>query len=139
MSYISETIRRKIAQNAKYRCEYCCTSQRISGGQMHIEHIISLASGGTSDPSNLCYSCAWCNSFKGAKIHAYDPLTGLTATLFNPRTQLWNDHFCWREDGIFISGLTPTGRATVAALQMNNEYILPARHQWVIAGWHPPV
>jgi hypothetical protein len=23
-------------------------------------------------------------------------------------------------------------------LQMNNEFIVPARRQWVSAGWHPP-
>lgn len=36
--------------------------------------------------------------------------------------QLWRDHFCWSEDGAEIIGVTPVGRATVVALNMNNFY-----------------
>jgi hypothetical protein len=106
---------------------------------MHIEHIIPLAQGGKSDEHNLCLACAWCNSYKSAKTVAIDPLTQKEASLYNPRTQTWSDHFHWQENGVEIIGLTPTGRATVAALNMNNEYILPARRQWTLAGWHPPI
>jgi hypothetical protein len=35
-------------------------------------------------------------------------------------------------------GLTPTGRATIVTLQMNNPAIVRARRRWVSAGWHPP-
>ena len=105
---------------------------------MHVEHIIPLASGGSSDESNLCLSCAWCNSYKGSITHAMDPLTKEIVPLFNPRTQVWFEQFQWSDDGVEIVGLTPTGRATVIALRLNNEYIVPARKQWVIAGWHPP-
>ncbi|RLT34340.1 MAG: HNH endonuclease, partial [Chloroflexi bacterium] len=30
------------------------------------------------------------------------------------------------------------GRATVEALQMNNQTVVKARRRWVIGGWHPP-
>lgn len=105
---------------------------------MQIEHIIPLTAGGTSDESNLWLSCAWCNSYKAAQTQAVDPHTGSLIPLFNPRTQLWTEHFRWSEDGIRIIGVTAVGRATVEALRLNNEYILPARSQWVLAGWHPP-
>jgi hypothetical protein len=105
---------------------------------MHIEHIVPLSRGGASDETNLWLACAWCNSYKGDKTHALDPVTGEDEPLFNPRTQRWADHFCWSDDGIKIIGLTPTGRATVLALRLNNEFILPARRHWVMAGWHPP-
>lgn len=39
---------------------------------------------------------------------------------------------------VYTSLLTPVGRATVEALQLNNEFIMPARRHWVMAGWHPP-
>jgi 5-methylcytosine-specific restriction endonuclease McrA len=52
---------------------------------MHIEHLIPLASGGSSGEENLWLACAWCNSFKAAKTHAIDPETGEEAPLFNPR------------------------------------------------------
>ena len=137
-AYISDTLRREIAERANHRCEYCQTAQRISGAQMHIEHIIPLSQDGTSDEGNLCLSCAWCNSFKSVKTRAIDPQTDAEVPLYNPRTQTWVEHFHWQENGYEIVGMTSIGRATVAALKMNNEYILPARRQWVLAGWHPP-
>ncbi len=138
-SRIPESVRRSVAAAAQHRCGYCLTDQRISGAQMHIEHIIPRAHGGTSDETNLWLACAWCNSYKGAKTHAVDPETGEEVPLFNPRTQQWSDHFRWSDDGTRIIGLTPVGRATVVALRMNNEFIVVARRHWVIAGWHPPV
>lgn len=138
MDHISDALRRRVAETARHRCGYCLTSQLISGGQMQIEHIIPLARGGTSDETNLWLACAWCNSYKGATTHALDPLTGEQVPLFNPRIQSWFDHFCWSDDGAEIIGRTPVGRATVVALRLNNEFIVSARQQWVIAGWHPP-
>ena len=58
--------------------------------------------------------------------------------LFNPRTQMWTEHFAWSPDGTLIIGLTPLGRATVVALRLNNEFIVVARRFWVEAGWWPP-
>jgi hypothetical protein len=71
-------------------------------------------------------------------IEALDPLSGELAALFNPRQQHWNEHFRWGEDGTEIIGLTPIGRATVAALRMNNLEIVAARRLWVSVGWWPP-
>jgi hypothetical protein len=34
--------------------------------------------------------------------------------------------------------ITPVGRATVVALRLNNEYVVPSRRVWGAAGWHPP-
>lgn len=139
MTYVSDKLRRKVAADAGYRCQYCLTWQKISGAQMHIEHIAPLSKGGTSDELNLCLSCAWCNSFKGVQTNAEDPLTKKYVPLFNPRKQNWYEHFRWSDDGLYIIGFTAVGRATVIALQMNNEFIIPARRHWSIAGWHPPV
>ncbi len=138
MAYISPEAREQIAANANYRCEYCQTSQRISGAQMNIEHILPLSHGGNSDFDNLCLACAWCNSYKGVKISGIDPSTQVDVSLFNPRQQSWGKHFRWQENGVLIEGITPIGRATIFALKMNSEYILPARRHWVEAGWHPP-
>lgn len=139
MDYISTVTREKLAATAKHRCEYCQTAQAISGGQMHIEHIIPESRGGTSDESNLCLSCAWCNSYKWAKIQGIDPQTQQSVPLFHPRQQQWAEHFRWHEDGVHVIGITPIGRATVEVLKMNNEFIVPARRLWVEAGWHPPI
>ena len=138
MAYIPRAIRRRVAALAEHRCGYCQTLQRISGAPMHVEHIVPLALGGTSDDSNLWLACAWCNSFKGTKISGVDPATGVEVPLFNPRTQQWSDHFRWSDDGSEIVGLTAVGRVTVATLRLNNEYLVASRRQWVAAGWHPP-
>jgi hypothetical protein len=58
--------------------------------------------------------------------------------LFNPRQQLWIDHFAWSEDGTEIIGKAPCGRATITALKMNNAEIVVARRLWVSVGWWPP-
>jgi hypothetical protein len=58
--------------------------------------------------------------------------------LFDPRTQVQDDHFRWSEDGAQIVGITPTERATVAQLQLNYPLAVTVRKNWVEAGWHPP-
>lgn len=136
--YVPPALRHTIAEDAGHRCGYCQTAQAYSGIQLHIEHIIPLAAGGETIESNLWLACALCNGYKGTQTHAPDPVTNGLVPLFNPRTQNWLEHFAWSEDGLLIIGQTPCGRATVLALQLNNEYITPARRNWVRVGWHPP-
>src|SRR6266581_3860961 len=93
MESISRAIRDHIASAAHSRCEYCQTAQEISGAQMHIEHIIPLAQGGSSDASNLCMACAWCNSYKWAHTRGFDMETQTEVPLFHPRLQQWLEHF----------------------------------------------
>ena len=132
------SLRQFIYERANSCCEYCQTSQLISGAQMHLEHIIPLAKGGKTIEANLCLACAWCNSFKGTQIEFLDVQSNKITRLFNPRLDRWGGHFEWDESGCLIMGQTPIGRVTVEALQMNNQYIVPSRSLWVEAGWHPP-
>jgi len=106
---------------------------------LEIEHIIPIAAGGTDDEENLWLSCRLCNNAKGAKTHGYDINTRWRVRLFNPRRQKWCRHFRWSHDGTQIIGITPCGRATVSALNLNNEIARVVRGNWVTAGWHPPV
>ena len=103
-----------------------------------LDHIIPAAAGGQTVWENLCVACHSCNEFKGAQMEAHDPQTGQRVPLFHPRQQLWIEHFRWSEDSSAIIGLTPAGRATVAALNMNHPTIVEARHRWARVGWHPP-
>ena len=86
----------------------------------------------------MAASCYRCNEFKGAKTYAVDPATGELAALFHPRKQQWSTHFSWANGDTHVIGLTPTGRATVVALRLNNEYVVGARLLWVAWKWHPP-
>jgi len=136
--YIPSVLRAKVAEDARHRCGYCLTSQLIAAMPLHVEHIIPLAVGGNSDEANLWLACPLCNGFKGSQTHHPDPETGEAAPLFNPRWQSWSEHFQWSAGGVEIQGLTPTGRATVVALKLNNEHLTQARRRWVLVGWHSP-
>jgi hypothetical protein len=135
---ISEQLRKLVITQADYRCEYCKTSSRLTGMPLVMEHILPRSLGGTDNRENLAASCYRCNEFKGAKTHAVDPETSQLVSLFLPRTQTWREHFTWVNGGTHIAGTTPTGRATVMALRLNNETIIEARAIWIEAGWHPP-
>jgi hypothetical protein len=136
--HIPAEVRRRIAAEARHRCGYCLTMQEYTAMPMHIEHIIPIAAGGTSTNENLWLACPLCNGHKGAQTHALDPQTGQRSQLFHPRLHHWHEHFMWSADGVEILGRTSIGRATVGALQLNNEYLTRARKRWVLAGWHPP-
>lgn len=80
-----------------------------------------------------------CNRAKGDRTSATDPETGEAVPLFNPRQQCWSEHFRRSDAGLRIVGQTPTGRATVAALHLDDDPdALIVRSYWVLAGWHPP-
>lgn len=105
---------------------------------MEFEHLSPLMVGGQTVEENLWLSCRRCNQFKGAQTNALDPLTSEQVPFFNPRSQVWSEHFLWNEDGTEIIGITPEGRATVVALKLNHPVIVVARRLWVTAGWWPP-
>ncbi len=65
-----------------------------------------------------------------------DPETGKTVAIFNPRRQVWAEHFRWA--GVQVVGLTATGRATINALRMNRALILAIRAEEELFGRHPP-
>lgn len=137
-NYIPDTLRKTVAEAARYRCGYCQTREEIVGYTLHVEHLHPRALGGLSNEENLWLACSVCNNYKSSQVQAEDPVTKLLVPLFNPRTQNWPDHFAWSEEGTYLSGLTPVGRATVLALQLNAPIRIHARRRWVSAGWHPP-
>lgn len=137
-TYIPVELQRQVRADAGSRCGYCHSSELLTGMPLEFEHLIPEAGGGPTSRDNLWLSCHRCNEYKGARTHAVDPLSGETTSLYNPRTHSWREHFAWTLDGVFVVGLTPCGRATVEALQLNNAYVIEARRFWVAAGWHPP-
>ncbi|MCP4165614.1 MAG: HNH endonuclease [Chloroflexi bacterium] len=136
---IRKSLRKKIAADAGYHCGYCLTPQSFTAMPMHVEHIIPLAAGGSSDEDNLWLACPLCNGHKGVQTHGSDPIADEWTPLFNPRKQKWQDHFRWSVSSIEIVGLTAIGRATVLALRLNHKHLVRARRRWSSAGWHPPV
>ena len=118
VSYIPTELRRLVIKRAGARCEYCRLAEYVSFYPHEIDHIIAEKHDGLTVADNLACTCARCNRFKGSDLGSFDPQTGLFAFLFNPRTQVWDEHFAISKGRVI--GMTPTGRVTVKLLQMNS-------------------
>lgn len=119
-------------------CEYCKSPANISSQPFVIEHVIPKSKGGQSTQENTALSCQGCNNYKYNKTDGIDILTGKTANIFNPRKQIWSDHFAWSDDGIEIIALSSTGRVTLDVLRLNRQELQNLRSLLAEAGKHPP-
>lgn len=135
---IPESLRQIVTTRANGRCEYCHSQESFATERFSIEHIEPRAGGGLTVAENLALACQGCNGHKGAKTAAIDTDTQASVPLFHPRQQLWQEHFAWSEDSLRIIGLTPTGRATVAALRLNRTSLLNLRRALIAINAHPP-
>jgi hypothetical protein len=137
--YLSQKIRGYIAQRAHFRCEYCQSRSDCACESFEAEHILPLSADGSNDLANLAFTCRGCNSRKSDRTEAVDPLARQAASLFHPRNDLWMEHFAWDETYLQVVGLSPSGRATVTALQLNRLGIVNLRRLMKLGGIHPPV
>lgn len=117
--FVSQSLREQVATDARNRCGYCLAQQEIIGIQLHIGHIVPESAGGVTSRANLWLACSECNNHKGSQVDAIDPNSGEHVPLFNPRAQQWADYFQWSEDATLVIGVSPAGRATVIALDLN--------------------
>ncbi len=93
MSYVSEIIRKRVRKRAGNRCEYCLSHQDFIMGRLQIDHVYPVAKGGKNTENNLCLACELCNQYKWTKTEKLDPITDQNVVLFNPREQVWSEHF----------------------------------------------
>lgn len=136
MSAISSRLRHLVIERAGHRSEYCGLAQEGQEATFHIDHITPVSAGGPTTEANLALACVSCSLRKEARQAVVDSATGETIPLFHPRRQRWSDHFAW--DAVRILGLTPTGHATIAVLNMNRAMIQAIRQEEVERGRHPP-
>lgn len=118
MSRIQGLLREQVRERAGKRCEYCLKPEPFGTHKHQADHILSQRHDGSDTLDNLAWACFSCNVNKGADIAGYDKLTGQLVPLFNPRTQVWDEHFVY--DEATLIGLTPIGRVTVHLLQIND-------------------
>jgi len=130
-----DDIKQQVHERADGCCEYCQTSEINSGQTMQIDHIDPTGGDGLD---NLCLACWNCNNHKRKAVEGIDPDSSEPTRLFNPRSQVWSQHFEWINGATIVHGLTATGRATVFRLKMNRAVIVVARERWVSGGYHPP-
>lgn len=131
--------RRLIVERARSRCEYCLCLAEYATQSFDVDHIVPLSRGGATVMDNLALACSGCNSHKFSRHTAPDPIDGADTPLYHPRLQRWQDHFAWSEDFIEVVGITPTGRATVVALQLNRAGVVSLRRLLRQVGKHPPL
>ena len=107
-SYIRKELRLRISNEARHRCGYCLTREALVGAPMEVDHIVPEALGGQTVAENLWLACSLCNDHKGDRVAALDPETGEVVRLFNPRGQIWGEHFAWTQEGDGSSGKHPS-------------------------------
>jgi HNH endonuclease len=136
--YITISEQQTIIDRAQRRCEYCQCPMDYSSQAFACEHITPVAKGGETSLENLALACGGCNSSKYTKQEAIDPSSSENAPLYHPRQEMWLEHFSWSTDGLEIIGITPTGRATVQALNLNRSGVKNIRKLLTMANLHPP-
>lgn len=138
-AYISKQKKQLVFSRAKNRCEYCQCRSDVASASFEVEHILPETLSGDSTIANLGLSCRGCNSHKSTKTTAIDPESGKMVSLFNPRTNLWKQHFVWIDNFQQIKGSTSIGRATIAALQLNRTGVVNLRKLMILGKIHPPL
>jgi hypothetical protein len=101
-----------------------------------LDHIRAQKHHGATTLGNLCLACAECNARKGSNAAGYDPESGQLVALFNPRQDSWSEHFTW--EGPRLIGTTPSARATIDVLAINDLERVEHRRLLIEAGAFPP-
>ena len=130
------SLRHVLEERAGRRCEYCKVHAAIQLATFHLDHVRPVSRTGPDDVDNRAFSCPTCNLAKSNRTTLLDPETGASVPLFNPRQDRWTDHFGF--EGLYIVGLTPIGRALVAAFDLNSTQRVFIRSIEQGAGLYPP-
>ena len=115
-TYISTELRRQVISRAENICEYCLIHEDDTFFGCHVDHIISKKHGGLTTADNLALACSVCNLRKGSDIASLTS-TGILTRLYNPRTDIWSQHFALVD--VVIEPLTAIGGVTASLLQFN--------------------
>ncbi|MCL2649015.1 MAG: HNH endonuclease [Phycisphaerales bacterium] len=136
-SYVPMHLRRLVAERAQGLCEYCLIHQDDTFLGCQIEHVISEKHGGKTVEGNLAMACVFCNRFKGTDIATMSRNNGHLVRLFNPRSDLWAEHF--QLEGSRIVGISEVGAATAALLGFNQSDRILERKELIASGRYPSV
>jgi hypothetical protein len=126
-----------VADRASHRCEYCHAPELVFNFPFEVEHIIPLYRSGADAEFNLALACRSCNLHKGTRISGIEPESDTEVRLFNPRQDLWDNHFQVDNDAGTLVPKTPMGRVTIACLEMNSQAQVTARQLWIRLGLFP--
>ena len=132
---ISFSLRQLVIERAQGRCEYCLIHQDFSIYTHEIDHIIAVKHGGQTLSENLALSCLPCNRHKGSDFATLDPNNGEIIRLFNPRLQVWDEHFTLKNAEII--GITDIDQATSRLLMFNTSSRMRSRKSLIDQNLYP--
>jgi len=139
---VSAKTREAVRKRARGLCEYCHADEHWQFVKFTIDHIIPQSKEKNNSIENLALACRNCNERRSNLVESADPDSGEIVLIFNPRADLWNDHFMWTDDGVLIVGTTSTGRATIKLLDLNDarheKRCIRTRRRDIEDGFHPP-
>jgi len=150
-----EIIRQIVRLRARDACEYCLGP---TTGQYQIDHVIpearwldyragrlsnamDLAPGrsGPNHIANFAWCCPFCN--QGKRQRVVYRIGSQTIRLYDPRRDMWPEHFAFMNNYLFVVGITPIGIVTQRAVRFNDGGLdgpLGTRHDNILAGLYPP-
>lgn len=150
----NDLVRIGVSLRAGDACEYCLNPTR---DDFQIDHIIpeqrwNAYSMGRlhhllPDPTrrgphhldNYAWSCSHCNRVKWNTVGRRVEQTYVR--LFDPRRDVWPEHFVFFHHYVLIQGISLIGRATERTLKFNDARIggpIGPRHEAILAGTFPP-
>ena len=116
--YISAKVRSLIAERAGYGCEYCLINEIRNGLACEVDYIVGIKHSGQTELINLAYACFNCNRNIGSDIGSIHWPTNQYIRFFNPRTDLWSEHFRFEKQYIVAS--TDIGWVTERIFRFND-------------------
>lgn len=131
-SDVTAALRRLVAERAGLRCEYCLLPEAFTLRKHEPDHIVPRRHGGETSEDNLALACVRCNRAKGPNLGSLDPLTKDLVRFFDPRHDVWSDHFEF--DGPLIVPLTARARVTVKILRLNDPQRIAERQSLLALG-----
>ena len=136
-SLISAALRREVAERADHICEYCLLHQEDAFYEFQVDHIISSKHEGKTVFSNLALACAICNRLKGSDLGTISRRTGILTRFFNPRIDIWGEHF--RLNHEIIEPLSDLAEGTERIFQLNREDRQLERSALIVVGRYPSI
>ena len=133
--YVSAELRRLVADHAGHRCEYCLIRENDTYFGCEVDHVVSTKHGGATAEDNPAYACMVCNRRKGSDLGSLLRRTGELIRFFNPRMDVWEDHF--ELSGARIEPRTDIGEVTSPIFGFNDGERILERDELISQGRYP--
>lgn len=118
-----------VAERAEHACEYCRAPEAVFNFLFEVDHVVPTSKGGTTDLENLALSCRACNAYK-ASFEVGSSRSEKVTRLFNPRLDVWSEHFRINFQTMEVEGLSEVALGSIRRLRLNSSAQMKARSLW---------